>query len=826
MNVLLFMKVLFIVVLLGFIQSFAFPQTAKLSGTIYDSDSKPLHYANISVVDHQIGTTTDKKGFFELNVPASIDINIEVSFLSYETQTFLINLKPNEIFNIDIKLNEKANILPSADIIANSDRHGSAQRLNPEISLKIPTIGGFEDILKSLPSVSSNNELSSQYSVRGGNFDENLVFVNDIEIFRPILVRSGQQEGMSFVNSDMVSGVVFSAGGFESKYGDKMSSVLDIKYRKPSKFGGSVNASLLGSNVHVEGVSKNHLFKFNTGLRYKTTKYVLGTLDTEGNYDPRFFDFQTYLTYDISDKLEISFLGNISNNSFNFIPKDRETSWGTLNEALKIMMYFEGQERNKYQNVTGAISANYKKSEKLNMKFILSSYYTLEDETFDILGQYYLNELDKQLGSDNLGDSVANIGIGSYLDHARNYLDGYVSSFKYLGDYKIGNHNILWGAQYNYETFNYSIHEWNMIDSAGYSLGSYGYSNESIIPESRDIVPLFYTDIDQLTVFSNRLNAFIQDSYLIKENFGEFSVGGGLRFNYWDFNNEFLLSPRFNMGLKPNWEKDIVFRFATGLYHQPAFFKEIRRLDGTLNRNIKAQSSYQVVVGGDYLFKAWGRPFKLVTEAYYKYMYNLIPYDVDNVRIKYYGENLASGYSMGFEAKINGEFVPGTESWFSIAIMQTMEDIQGDFYKQKKPNGTIDTIYLNLIPRPTDQRINFGVFFQDYIPKHETWQAYINILFGSGLPVEKAAKPARFSPYRRVDLGISKLLIDGENQYAKNRKFWANFKSIWISLEAFNLIDIKNEISYTYVTDIRGWQYGVPNYLTGRRLNLKLMIKF
>lgn len=820
------LKFIFNIIILCLISSFAFSQTAKLSGNVYDSNSKALHYANISVLGHKIGTTSDKNGFFELTVPASVDINVEISYLSFETKTFLLHLKPNEVFNIEINLVESANILPSAEIVSTTDRHGSAMRLNPEISLKIPSIGGFEDMLKSLPSVSSSNELSSQYNVRGGNFDENLVFVNDIEVFRPILIRSSQQEGMSFINSDMVSAVVFSAGGFEAKYGDKMSSVLDIKYRKPSQFGGSINASLLGSNVHVEGVSKNHLFRYNTGLRYKTTKYVLGTLDTEGNYDPRFFDFQTYLTYDFSEKFELSFLGNISNNVFDFIPKDRETSWGNLNEALKIMMYFEGQEKNKFQNMTGAITASYKKSKNLNMKFILSSYYAMEQETFDILSQYYLNELDKQLGSDNLGDSVANIGIGSYLNHARNYLDAYVSSFKYIGDYKIGNHNILWGTQYNYETFNYAVHEWNMVDSAGYSLGSYGYSQQELIPANRDILPLFYTDIDNMAIYSNRINAFIQDSYLIKLNAGEFSMGGGLRLNYWDFNKEFLLSPRLNIGFKPNWKKDIVFRFSTGLYHQPVFFKEVRRLDGSLNSDIKAQSSYQLVAGGDYIFKAWGRPFKLVTEAYYKYMYNLIPYDIDNVRIRYYGENLASGYSMGFEAKVNGEFVPGTESWFSVAIMQTMEDIEGDFYKQRNPNGTIDTVYLGMIPRPTDQRINFGIFFQDYIPKHETWQAYINLLFGTGLPVEKADKPARFGPYRRIDLGISKQLLDGQGKFAQTNKFWANFKSIWLSLEAFNLIDIKNEVSYTYVTDIRGQQYGVPNYLTGRRFNLKLMIKF
>jgi len=549
-------------------------------------------------------------------------------------------------------------------------------------------------------------------------------------------------------------------------------------------------------------------------------------MDMKGKYVPSYLDFQTYMSYDFSDKFELSFLGNISNNSYSFIPDDRETSWGTLNEALKIMMYFEGQEKDKYKNITGAFTGDYKVSRDLNLKFIASSYYTMEEETYDILGQYFLNELDKQLGSDNMGDSVANIGIGSYLEHARNYLDAYVISIKHIGDYKIGHHNIVWGAQYNYESFDYTVHEWNMIDSAGYSLGSYGYSNENLIPANREIVPLFMTDIADMKIFSNRLNAFVQDSYMIELKKCDLSIGGGIRFNYWDFNNEFLVSPRVNIGVKPDWEKDIVFRFSSGLYHQTPFFKEIRKLDGTLNHDIKSQSSYQIVAGSDYVFKAWNRPFKLVTEIYYKYLYNLIPYDIDNVRIRYYGENMATGYSTGFEAKINGEFVPGTESWFSVAVMQTMEDIENDFYVNRYADGHQDTVYLGMIPRPTDQRVNFGIFFQDYIPKHETWQAYINLLFGTGLPVEKTDEPyPRFKPYRRVDLGISKQL-KAENKVLPEGNFLGFFKDIWLSLEVFNLLDINNEISYTYVTDIRGWEYGVPNYLTGRRINLKLIARF
>jgi hypothetical protein len=808
------------------LSAFLTAQNAIISGFVYDLKSGPVQFANISIKNKSLGTVTNTKGYFEISVPVNQEITIEISYISYQSYSETLKLEAGEKVELSIYLKEDFTILPEANIGAQSDRFVPGIRLNPEISMNIPTIGGFEDILKSLPAVSSNNELSSQYNVRGGNFDENLVFVNDIEIYRPLLVRSGQQEGLSFINSDMVSSIVFSAGGFESKYGDKMSSVLDIKYRKPTEFAGSVNASLLGTNLHLEGTSKNHLFRYNTGFRYKTTKYVLSSMDMQGEYDPTYLDFQAYLTYDFTERFELSFLGNISSNSYNYVPTDRETSWGTLDEALKIMMYFEGQEYDRFRNITGAFTGDYKVSKDLNLKFIASAYYTSEQESFDILGQYYLNELDKQLGSDNLGDSVSNIGVGSYLDHARNYLDGYIISFKQIGDYKTGDHNILWGVQYNAEIFDYSVHEWHMIDSSGYSLGSYGYSEQALTPADRDIVPLYFTDIDNFDITSNRFSAFVQDSYLIDLEKSVFSIGGGLRFNYWDFNNEFLISPRLNIGLKPDWERDMVFRFSTGLYHQQPFFKEVRRLDGSLNHDIKAQSSYQIVLGSDYLFKAWDRPFKLVTEIYYKYMYNLIPYTIDNVRIRYYGENLATGYSTGIEAKVNGEFVPGTESWFSVAIMQTMEDIEGDFYTQKDSDGIVDTVYLGLIPRPSDQRLNFGIFFQDYIPKHETWQAYINILFGTGLPVEKTDKPyPRFNPYRRVDIGISKQLKSEYKLLSEGNPF-RHFKSIWLSLEAFNLLDINNEISYTYVTDIRGTEYGVPNYLTGRRLNLKLIMKF
>lgn len=808
-----------LVSLLSFIFYYGLSQNSVIKGTIYDFESKPAQFVNIGVVGTLFGTASDKNGKFELTVPANTDLKIVITYLGHKEYNLELNLKEGEISEQNIQLEHLSTMLPKVDIVDNSDRHNGMVRIEPKISLFIPSPGGFEDILKSLPQVSTNNELSSQYNVRGGNFDENMVFVNDVEIYRPILIRSGQQEGLSFINSDMVSSVVFSAGGFESKYGDKMSSVLDIKYRKPREFNGTVSASLLGTNMHVEGTSKNNLFKYNTGFRYKTTRYLLSSLDMAGKYDPNYLDFQTFLTYDLSDKIELAFLGNISNNQYKFIPKTQKTTGGTMNDVVELKIYFEGQEIDRFTSLTGAFTTLYKHNENTNFKFLLSSYFDNEEETFDIIGEYYLNELNSQMGSNQVGDSVVNIGVGKYHNHARNYLDGKIYTFKHIGDYRKSNHNLLWGVQYSYEMFDYRINEWTMIDSAGYSL-----------PRSENNILLYYVDNGNVKLNNSRINAYIQDSYNFKFEKYEFSLGGGIRLNYWDFNNELLVSPRLNMGLKPEWEKNIVFRFSTGLYHQPPSLKEVRKLDGTLNKNIKAQSSYHIVLGGDYEFKMWDRPFKLVTEVFYKYLYNLNPYSVDNVRIKYYGENIAAGYAAGVEAKINGEFVKGTESWFSIAIMQTQEKIENAFYCSRNQDGILDTIYYGYVPRPTDQRVNLGIFFQDYIPNYPTWQVSLNLLFGTKLPFSTLKENrqltiGRSSAYRRVDLGISKRLLSSEDSMPRTNVF-KYFKEIWISLDVFNLLDINNTISYTWVTTTEGGQRAMPNYLTSRRINLKLIAKF
>lgn len=789
----------------------AVSQNATYFGYVRDANKKPVEFANVIVVGTNIGASTDASGYFEISVPAGQDLEVQISFLGYEPFTQKIKLKPNERKQVTAILNEGAVMLPTADIGATSERQVSGTRLNPQISMKIPTTGGFEDILKALPSVASNNELSSQYNVRGGNYDENLVFVNDIEVYRPQLIRSGQQEGLSFINPDMVSSILFSAGAFEPKYGDKMSSVLDIKYKKPTEFGASIMASLLGANAHVEGTSKNHLFRYNVGLRYKTSKYLLTSMDVSGHYDPSYVDAQTFLMYSVTEKLELNFLGNFSSNKYKYIPLDGETSFGTVSDALKIRTYFEGQEVDRFNSGTAAFSVNYMPNNNLNLKFIASGYYTDEEETYDILAQYYLNEIDQQLGS-SIGDSVSNIGIGSFLDHARNYYDGFVISSKHIGTFLKGENKLDWGVQTNYENYSYHVHEWTMNDSADYSL-----------PYSDNIVMLYYTDIANIGLQSVRASAYVQDAYLFKAEGADVSLGGGVRLNFWSFNKQFLASPRVNLSVKPtSWKPDMIFRFATGLYHQPPTIKEARRIsDGTLNENIKAQSSAQVVVGMDYNFLAWGRPFKLVTEAYYKYMYNLNPYNVDNVQIKYYGDNIAHGYAYGIEAKVNGEFVPGTESWVSLGLMRTQEDIENDFYMQTV-EGVVDTVYPGYIPRPTDQLVNFGIFFQDYIPKAPTWKVFLSLHFGTGLPYgppnsERYMATGRMKAYRRVDFGISK-------QFNFKKADW--LKDFWISLEVFNLLNTKNEISHTWITDIRGREYAVPSYLTGIRPNLKIVMKF
>lgn len=809
-------KILFILII---IPTIVFSQEkATLSGKITDDKNKPIELVNIFVANLKTGTTTDENGVYSIYVPANKQLYIIISFVGHETKEHIITLKEGEIYvlNETLKINE--NVLPTIEISDKYERLSNIVKIDPKIIDVIPgAMTGVEAILKTLPGVSSNNELSSQYSVRGGNYDENLVYVNDIEVYRPFLIRSGQQEGLSFANPDLVSSIQFSAGGFDAKYGDKMSSVLDIKYKKPTKFGGSASASLLGATAHVEGCSDNHRFTYISGIRYKSTQYLLNSLQTKGDYRPSFIDFQAFFTYDITERLELNILGNFAENHFLFVPEELKTAFGNINEALGLSVYFEGQELDRFTTINSAVSLNYRLKDNAMLKFIVSSYQSYEEEAYDILGQYYLNELDKELGSDNLGDSLMNIGLGSYIEHARNNLQASVLNFAHKGNLEKNKHNLQWGAKYQYESIIDEIKEWKMLDSAGYS-----------IPYTDSIVSVSEYLKSSINLQSSRMSSYFQDTYSTTRDSVKYSFTGGIRTNYWTYSNQLLISPRLSYSIKPNWKRDYVFRFAWGYYYQPPFYRELRDKNGELNPDIKAQTSIHYVVGSDYSFRAWNRPFKLISELYFKKLNNLIPYDVDNVRIRYYATNNSHGYVAGMDFKINGEFVPGIDSWASLSIMQTKENIEGDYATLYFGDSTI-TYERGYIPRPTDQRVNFSMFFQDYLPGNPSYKMQLSLFFGSRLPFgppnsEEYRSAFRIPPYRRVDIGFSKVLKSDE--FESKSKLLNKFKSVWLTTEIFNLLGTNNTISYMWISDIYNRKYAVPNYLTSRRINIKLIAKF
>ncbi len=779
---------------------------ATLKGTIKDEAGMPLDMVNIALKDYPIGTSSNRKGEFLLRIPARKEIIVVYSSIGYMPVYDTIVARVEESINREISMkvfNEQL-----AEVIVKEQRRnlGNATRIDPKFMSIIPgaSTGAVEALIKTLPGVSTNNELSSQYTVRGGNFDENLVYVNDIEIYRPFLIRSGQQEGLSFINSDLVSTINFSAGGFDAKYGDKMSSVLDIKYRKPSEFRGSASMSLLGATAHFEDVALKGRLSHISGIRYKTNRYLLGSLDEQGEYDPNFIDFQTYITYQFSEKFDISFLGNVAQNQYKFIPQTRETTFGTWTTPLNTKVYFDGQEVDDFQTYLGAVSANYHPNVNLNLKFIASAYYATEEETYDITGQYYLNELERDMSSQEFGDSVLNLGVGTFINHARNYLDATVYSFSHRGAYNSEKHLLNWGIKFQHEQVDHKINEWIYRDSTGYSL-----------PYSDSELKLFYTLNSKNNPSSNRVTGFIQDTYNLPISSGDLYITGGVRFHYWDFNDELLISPRATIKYYPDWENKISFSLSTGFYHQSPFFKELLTTTGNINYQQKAQRSFQIVAGSDYVFNAWDRPFRFTTEAYYKSLYRLIPYQVDNVRIRYMGEQEATGYATGLDMKINGEFVSGVQSWASLSLMSTKEDIKNDGHGN--------------IPRPTDQWMNFSLFFQDYLPGNPSYKMQLSGFYGARLPIgppnsERYMDTYRMPAYRRIDLGFSKVIISAANQV--NRNLLRNINDMWVSLEIFNLLNINNTISYFWVSSNSGDQYAVPNYLTARKINLKLTVQF
>lgn len=793
---------------------------ATLKGVITDRNGNPLDMVNIALKDYVLGTSSNREGKFTLRIPARKNIVVIYSSLGYLpfADTIFADIEEN-VFR-EIRLTETDIHLSEIQVTQQRRNGSNIQRLDPKVADDMINMGtgAVEAMLKTQPGVSSNNELSSQYTVRGGNFDENLVYVNDVEIYRPFLIRSGQQEGLSFVNSDMVSTIEFSAGGFDAKYGDKMSSVLDIKYRRPSDFRGSASASLLGATAHFEDVAFKGKLSHISGIRYKTNRYLLGSLDEQGEYDPEFLDFQTYITYQYSEKLDLSFLGNISQNKYQFIPQTRRTTFGTWQAPLNTTIYFDGQEVDNFKTYLGALTANYHPNVNLNLKFIASAYYATERETYDILGDYYLNQLERNMGVEEFGDSVLNLGVGSFINHARNYLDATVYNLSHRGAFNSENHLMNWGVKYQRELINNKINEWVYRDSAGYS-----------IPYSDKEVRIYYTLNSRSKLASNRFTGFLQDTWSVPVQSGDLYLTGGVRFQFWDFNNEWLVSPRMNASYYPEWETKISFRLSAGMYHQAAFFRELMFTDGSINNNTRAQRSYQVVAGTDLVFTAWDRPFRFTSEAYYKYMKRLVPYQVDNVRIRYLPEQEAVGYATGIDFKINGEFVSGVQSWASLSVMSTQEDIAGDDHWITDPDGNEIWVQQGYIPRPTDQRFNFSLFFQDYLPGNPTWKMQLAGFYGSRLPTgppnsQRYQDVFRMPAYRRIDLGVSKVVISAANRV--NRNVLRHINDMWVSLEVFNLLNINNTISYYWVSSIYGDQFAVPNYLTSRRVNLKLTVKF
>ena len=799
---------------LGFSQS--------ISGTITDEENNTLPSVNIAILNTSIGATSLNDGSYNMEVPANKSMVVAYSFIGYEIEKIrLPMLKRGQNYTLNIQLKAKNTLLNDVIVKDKKSRKESFNRIKPKHVKILPgSQGGIEAILKTLPGVSSANELSSQYSVRGGNFDENLVYVNGIEVYRPFLIRAGQQEGLSFVNTDMVSSILFSAGGFEAKYGDKMSSVLDITYKRPRENAASLQLSMLGGSAHFEGASKNGRFSYLVGARHKTNEYVLNAMDTKADYIPKFSDLQTFINYELNTNWQISFLGNISKNEYTMIPENRDTEFGTLNEALKLTIFFEGKEVDKYETYFGALSTTYQPSTHLNLQFTTSAFQTFEQENFDILGEYWLYQLENNLGSDDFGNIAFDRGVGKYINHARNSLNASVMNFSHKGNYNNEDLKVDWGLRAQKEEIEDKISEWNLIDSAFFN---YPHPNDNIGGEADPNQQIVMSELlkTQINLSSYRNSGYMQFS----KDINNITINAGTRGSYWTYNEELLLSPRATIAYAPLWKKDIVFRAASGIYYQSPFYKELRTPEGTLNSNIKAQKSTHYVMGADYLFYSWGRPFKWITEVYYKNLENLIPYKVDNVRIQYLANNLSNGYAKGIDMKINGEFVSGVESWASLSVMKTEEDIVGDYIT----NADGSSSEAGFIPRPTDQRVNFSMFFQDYIPRNPNYKMHLNMVYGTGLSFgppnsEKHQDVLRIPDYRRVDIGFSAVLKD-ENK--KSRIKWLNaFNSIWVSAEVFNLLDINNTVSYLWVADITGRQYAVPNYLTARQLNAKLILSF
>ena len=797
-------------------------KTTILKGTVKNNKKNPIEKVSIKV--GKTGTITDENGNYQIRIPFKEEITLIFSHVSYRTFTKKFTAKSRNAIRYSPILTLKTEQLD--EIIIKDNKKDAQGFTKIDVNKAINIVGpnaGVENVLMTLPGVSNNNELSTQYNVRGGNFDENLVYVNGIEVYRPFLIRSGQQEGLSFINSNMVQNINFSAGGFQAKYGDKLSSVLDITYRKPTETATSIDASLLGASVTFEGNFLNKKLSTITGVRYRDNSLFVNSKQIETNFRPKFTDVQTYLSYDFSENFSLNFLGNFSLNNYNYQPISRRTRFGTVAEPLELIVFYSGQEKDKYLTMFGALSADYKVNDNFTITTTASRYNTQEEEHFDIAAQYNLGEVDANIGSENFGEVEFSQGIGSQLNHARNDLDALITNFQIKGTIKKDKTEWSFGAKYQKEEIKDRIREWEIIDSLGFSIRppSHTANNEPYEPFEGDITA--YQNIRKDNEVSiNRVSGFVQFNQRSFWSDHEVFYNLGIRAHNWSVlgngiqsKNQTIISPRAQFAIKPNWEKDMLFRVSGGLYAQPPTYRELRDFNGDINVDVKAQKSIHYVAGMDYSFDMWQRPFKLTTELYYKDLSDVNAYTIDNVRIRYRADNVTTAYAYGVDVRLNGEFVPGNESWVSLGYLKTEENInnQGN------------------IARPSDQRIKFGILFQDYVPNLPDLKAYLNLVYNTGLP---GGSPSYSDPYnfqqrlrdyKRADLGISYVFTDVNKRYSTG--WLSNFKELTAGLELFNMFDIQNSITNTWVRDVYSkTQFGIPNFMTGRVLNFKVGMKF
>lgn len=833
----------FLLLLSCLFPAFLIGQTATVQGSVMDSTGNRIENAVVGYVGSTQSTYTDATGHFTLTVPAGKTVTVVVIAGGFHELRKQIVPVAGETINLTFRLGKKSIILNTGTVTAERGKLEQGTYIPPRVFDRLPLPNqDISALLRFSVGAVSNNEMSTQYSIRGGSFDDNQVYVNGIEVFRPFFSRAGQQEGLSFVNVDMTENVFFSAGGFEAKYGDKMASVLDIGYRKPQNFAGTASASLLGFNAEVEGISKNYRTTWMLGIRNKSNRYLLRSLDVNGDYNTNFIDGQAIVTHAITDEWTLTWIGNYAMNKYSLVPSTRETDFGTLNNALRFTVYFDGREINRYNTVFNALALDFEHA-RWKGKLSVSSFNTYETETFDVQGQYYIDQLEADFGKPTFGQVAFNRGVGTFLNHARNYLDAWINNAEAKAWHNTEHTTTHFGLRFQNERIKDELSEWSMVDSAGFSI---------------PYLPLNSLDLQDVVkshaqLFSNRVMGFAQIKYFntLKDS-SEISFTVGVRGQYWDMNGQTIVSPRLQVAWKPYWTKDstgepvnISFRAALGFYDQPPFYRELRRFDGTLNRDILAQHAIHAIIGSDLTFKAWERPFRFIAEAYYKYFDRLIPYEVNDVRIRYYGDNMAYGYAYGLDLRINGEFVKGVDSWFNVSFLRTAENLyHDDYYIYLNSDG--DTIvpgytFNNVatdsilqvpgfIPRPTDQLLTVALYFQDYLPRFESFKMNLGLILGTGLPFgppshKRYQQVFRMPPYRRVDIGFSYQVFD-ENKPLKETSPFRFMKSLWIGTEVYNLLQVQNTISYYWIKDVTGRTYAVPNYLTNRQLSVRMIVHF